>query len=112
MTLADFRKLVLIELGVLQAGESVTTEDSDLIDDHNVKERSRLRDHVWWNVDDAIPDEASSYWILIMAYSLSRPFGINQGRRLALRADAMTAENRLAALSKHQAVVTSPATNY
>lgn len=93
MTLEDFYADVLQKLGVLAAEESPSAADRLAVKNkyEAVHAEYSRREIIPWFDDEDVPDWASDPFATIVASRMVNEFSVEQGRRLELKADAMTA---------------------
>ncbi len=78
MTPQELRDAVLMEVGVLAAGESAAPEDAAVVTAKYALLHETLteRDLASWDVTDDIPDDVAQSVVLMVAHLCARPFGV------------------------------------
>lgn len=86
MTLAELKEAVLVELGIIGAGESGQPDDVALVGDRYdaLYDMLLAEKLVAWTATDDIPLYAETPVIQMLAYLCARPFGINSQRTAEL----------------------------
>jgi hypothetical protein len=86
MTPQELRDAVLMEVGVLAAGESAAPEDAAVVTAKYALLHDTLtqRDMTSWDASDDIPDDVAQSVVLMVAHLCASPFGVPPQRAAEL----------------------------